>query len=625
MSASAADLRPTAILVRALTLALILGAAPAALAQPTPLGPSPLGPAPVQEQPAAEAPQPQGGAPQPGPSQSGAPLRLVPFGQAQQPAAPQPTAPSGLEVEALGTLSVDGGGTLMPGSGGLPQDAWAGTPRPLAEGLIATLPERISSAAMRAALSRLLLSDIAPPAGEAGERGFAARRLERLALLGDWAGAEGFAAKVPAALEDEATARAWTTGRLLAGNAEAACAEVGENVRRFQDPVWLKFQIACQVRAGELAAATLGVDLLREQGDGDEDFLLLAESAAAGRTAPVKGVFQPTAPQLALILASKRSPEPETRVSSPAALAALARSPDVPIALRLTAAEQAASLGLLTPAELTAVYQSVSIPDNELRDPLIAIADRQGAQARALAVQALRNAASPGIKAELLRAAVAAGDLPLLSGTYGAILTQEIGQLAPSGTYAFLAPFAARTLLLQGRADLARAWVDIARAELLGGNADPALFYRLWPLAALNGLARPTDVAFAEWAEGLGATPDNTDAMARVTGVVAVMWAAGVPMDRAALDALLIQGRTIPTGGAATPPDPLLAARLAEAAGEGREAEALLLAAHMIGSAGPAATAALDASLAVDGLRRAGLESEARRLATEAAAALIDP
>ncbi|MFM2044043.1 MAG: hypothetical protein RLY86_2619, partial [Pseudomonadota bacterium] len=570
MNASATDRAKAPLAAGAVLTALLL--ASTAAAQPVQLTPPP------QQSPAQQAP-------------AGAPTRLVPFGQTPPfTQTPAPTAPAGIQVEALGALSADTGGPLTPANGGLPAEAWAGTARPLADGLIATLPEQVRSAALRRALVRLFLSDLVPPAGSGGDRGFAGRRLEALARTGLLDAARDLAVAVPPSLDDGPAALALFQGRVLAGDTDTACLDGPDYVKRFADPAFQKLMIACQVRNGETAAATLGVDMLREQGNLDEPFLLLAESAAAGRTAAVKGVARPTPTQLALILASKRSPDAETRVTAPASLVALARAAEAPMPLRLAAAEQAAMLGLLAPADLGAVYQSVSIPAADLKDPLTAVQKRSGAQARALLVQALRNADSIGVKAELLRAAVDAGDAALLSGSYGAVLMQEIGQVPPGIAYGFLAPFAARVSLLQGRVDLARAWVEIARADAVSGNADPVPYQRLWPIALLNGLARPGDMPMEEWLAGVGAVPEDADATARAGSVLALLAAAGQPVDPAVADSLLLRSMgTAPTlggggqgggadaGGAAGRIDPLVAARLGDAAAQGRMGETLLL------------------------------------------------
>jgi hypothetical protein len=67
-----------------------------------------------------------------------------------------------------------------------------------------------------------------------------------------------------------------------------------------------------------------------------------------------------------------------------------------------------------------------------------------------------------------------------------------------------------------------------------------------------------------------------------------------------------------------------VAARLGDAAAQGRMGETLLLTAHLL-RAGPGAGDPYGAVLAVESLRSTGLEGEARALAAEAVAALLPP
>jgi len=530
-------------------------------------------------------------------------------------------------VQELGALSADAGGTLDPGDGGLPADAWAGTPRPLAEGLIAALPDRLSSAALRRAAQRLLLSRTDVPAGPAGPRGLAALRLEKLADLGLVADVTGFAAAVAPALEDEAAASAWFGAQLLAGDADAACARADAWLRQYPRPVWQKYGIICSVRAGEPAGITLAVDLLREQGDADETFLLLAENAAAARKAPVRGVAALTLPQLALALASGRALPAEVTADSPVGLAAIALSAEVPAETRLPAAERAAALGTLAPRALAEVYAragGATPPD----DPLSAAAARKGPAARAILVNALRQEDIPGVKAELLRAAVSAAQGPdriaLLAGAYGDLLLQELAQVPAAGSFADMAGPAITLALLQGRTDLARPWVEVARGRLAGGTGESTPFRRLWPLLGLHGLSRPGDATAEEWLAAMGVTADadpaaTGQALALAGGALALLQAAGQDVPAT------LWARTL--GGSAGPaglPDPVVWTRLARAGTEGSMAETLALAVILLGPEGPAGAHPLVSAHAVSGLTRAGLTAEARQVATEAMVALLD-
>jgi len=598
------------------------GVAPAALLWLT-LAPAAWGQSPAPETPAAEPP-------------SNAPMRLVPLGPSDPPDARMPDAPaqngatalapSGVQVETLGALPVDTGGTLHAGNGGFDGDLWQGTPRALVEGLIPRLPDRMASGALRDLARRLLLSQAAAPAGdgpagpEGQGRGLAGLRLERLALLGDAASSQALAEALPAALEDGTAAEAWMAVHLLAGDPAPACAKAPDLLRRFPSATFQKYQIVCQILAGQMEAAILGIDLLREMDGQDDVFFRLAEAAVAGQKQPVKGVVSPTSAQLALIRASGRGLPADVTVAAPAELAAVAMSAETPVAARLAAAEKAAALGALPERHLLAVYRSVKSTPQDMQDISAGTSKRTPAEMRAVLVQALANEPAPAVKAELLRQAVALADTSLLSGGYGALLAQEIGVVPPTAAFGFVAPAAARLLLLQGRIDLARPWVEIARVERRGGNADPRSFMALWPLARLNGLARPDEVDLGQWLDAMGTASDAVpDAPARLGAVLALMDAAGEPADPMALVRVL--DASAPQTGIL--PGPALWFRLQDAGAGKRVGEAALLSLLLIGGEGPARAPTLVTAHAVRQLAQAGAPADARRLATEAVAALL--
>lgn len=491
-------------------------------------------------------------------------------------------APAGIEVETLGTLSADGGGALDPASGGLPADLWAATPRATVERLLAGLPDRLASGAARDLARRLLLSRAVPPRGEGGPRGLTALRLEALARTGDAAAAAALADAAPAALEDEDAARAWMLTQLLAGDAaaaDAACAKAPDLLARFRHPEWQKVQIACQVRAGQAGGVTLGIDLLREQGEKDDLFFRLAEGAAA-RAAGLSTVTSPAKPR-------------------------------------------PAALGALSGRDLAQVYRAVKVTPEELKDPVSAAGKRKGAEARALLVRALEGEPAPADRPGLLARAAAAGDVTLLSGGYGELLMQQVALLPPTAAAQAAAPAAARLALVQGRPDLARPWVDLVRADAASGRpAARAAWALLWPLAAVNGLSAPGEMDLAGWLDLFRVEEDAT-ARRQAGAVLTLLVASGVAVDPAQ------RLRTLPAPGDAAErgslPDPTLWYRLEAAAAERRPGEAALLALHLLGTDGPAGVPPLVATHAALHLSGAGLGEAGRRVATEAAAALLGP
>ncbi|MFY8095608.1 MAG: hypothetical protein ACOVN0_19180 [Niveispirillum sp.] len=550
----------------------------------------------------------------PAPAPTGAPLSLFPPPQAAEPVtapaaeppagdetAPAPAitgdarSPRGVMVEELQAQDPELAGTMGPDNGGLPADLWQGLPRADVEALVAGIPAGLTSPALRGAARSLLLTSADGLGAGEKTRDFAALRAEALLRIGDADGADALRNVAPAILEDEGAALAWLEMQFFAGNRQAACDQAPGLLSRFQHPVWQKWQIVCQVANGQTDAVYLTLDLMREQGDKDDLFARLAEGVVAGTKTPVKGVLEPTATQLALILVSGRPFPPETKLGGPGPLAALARLPSLPLPQRLAAAERALTLGGLDGAGLLSIYESVPDPDAKLLT--VAAAKKPTPLLRAQVLKALRAEPTPAAKAGLFKVAMLASSTEQQAGPYGALLLEEARQFRLTVGFASIAPLVARLHLLQGEKTAALPWVNLARDDFNAAK-DEGAFARLWPLAAAHDLVRETDFERARWIRELGgeAARDTAD------GVLILLTAL-----HGGKDAPLP-----PLADGSTPPGQVKGAVLLDAI-------------NAMGKDGPTGTPALDLADILTNLSRAGLPDQARRIGAEAIAGLLRP
>lgn len=542
-------------------------------------------------------------APEPVPSiPNGAPVSLFPPAPAPEPDAPDPAAavpadarsPTGMMVEELSAPDPERTGTLGPDNGGLPPDLWAGLPRPDVEALITGIPAGLTSPALRMTVSRLLLSIADPPTGGDKSRDLSALRVEALLRLGDGAGADALRGLANSVLEDEATALAWLERGYFAGDRALACDSVPGLLERFQHPVWQKWQVICQFAAGQPESALLGLDLLRDQGEKDDIFARLAESVALGAKTPIKGVAEPTASHLALILASNRPFPPEMKVTGAAPLAALARHAGLTVGQRLAAAEKSLNLGGLDSAGLLSVYEAVESPDPKALT--VTAARKPTPLLRAQLLKALRAEPTPAAKAGLFKAAMLAAGTEMQAGPYGALLLEEARQFRLTVGFATVAPLVARLYLLQGEVDGARAWVNLAREDADAGK-DEGAFARLWPLAAAHGLIPEAAVDKTNWLRDLGGEKARDTA-----------------------DGALILLSALQGGADALTPPAVGTAPIGLVRGA-----VLLDAVNALGPAGPSGMAPFDLANLIGDLNRAGLSDAARRIGVEALASLLRP
>jgi len=600
----------------ALALAILLAGAGAALAQVPDRSPGELTPAAPAAAPAADPTAPVRLGPRriiaPLPAPASAPA-ATPAGQ--PPAAGLPGATPVIRLQTLDTVDADSVGTLDDAQGGLGVDMWRDTGRAHVGRLLALLPRRVASPAMRDLMRRLLLTRAAAPASATREPNLFGRRIAALVAAGDRASTRSLIQLAPAGATDEKLQRTLVEGWFYGYDTAAACRIVQAEAQDRQSAYWRQASAFCLALAGKTAEASLVSDILGERGEKVPSVFFTAMEAIAGATPPpLEKLETLTGLHLAMLRAA-RLPVPLQTLDgvSPAALAAIAAHPKTPVDQRLAAAEEAARLGALNGRALFGIYGDAGIAVDNLETALERAAAEWSPRSRALLVRAAARYDVPAARAEVLQqafrlgrekggfqpVALAAG--PLLRGMKAA---DELRWFAPQ---------AARALLATDQRDAAAGWIALAldggRAGAPGGD--------LWPLSALTRAAdnAVTPQAVADWWSRQDRTVDGMLTRAQV--LFALLEAEGVVLPGSlwadVLDEPRRDGQSAPTIA--------LRHALARAAGDGRRGETVALALLALGEAGPRPDNLPAVQLAVDALRRVGLADDARRLVIETALA----
>lgn len=553
----------------------------------------------------------------------GPPLRLLPPEPSPPPAAPPaagPTAPLPPPVQAvpLGPPDFDGAGVLDEAGGGFPRGLWRGTRRSDVARLLAALPGAVASPAQRELTLRLLLTDADAPEVPAEDppppRRLSALRVAGLAALGDAAGASALALRLPDALIDEAAAVALSEAELIAGRPD--CDAVPGRAGPFSGRFWQRLDVYCRAVTGDRPGAQLGLALLRELGDGEGPFVDAIESILGDAAEPLRAAPEPDPLTLAALEAAGPGLPPAATAGYPAeALAVVARMNGVDPLTRVEAAEAAAAAMLLDADALAAAYRAVPARGDERRRVVDGAAAAPSALSRALVFQAAHDTAPQAGADRAALAGVAAGLVPprWRAGPAGAVALGLFAPLTPSPQTAGSAAAAARLAYAQGRLEAARRWHALVLSSGRGGEA-----LALWPLAAVAGGLPPEagTLGITGWIDG-ALRAGGADATERAAGLLALL--AGVGHD--VPDAV----RTRVGADAVPPPaDPALLDGLAAAAAAGRVGETVLTGLVLLGPAGPAGAPPAVTGRVVAALRAAGLPAEARALAREAAAALVE-
>lgn len=538
-----------------------------------------------------------------------------------QPIEPEPTRPSSdIEVNPLDSIDLEAVGTLDQGNGGFGSNMWNGSKRHVVTRLLARLPDRITSPSLRALARRLLLSAAIPPQGAAGQGESLLRlRVERLAALGEIESLEQLLRVVPERNTDETIQRARVEAHLVAGNADAACASVRRVVSQGQQTIyWQKALVFCQIHAGEMAGAALGVGLLREQSAGDEDnFIALAEAASSGGS-DIPAIGDPSVFELSM-LQRLEAPLADGTLDEdhPGMLFAMSRSESLTLDRRIEVAERAVALGVLPTEDLAGLYRKFEIAAEDLAAFRIRAVEWQGIQARALRFQAAEaSSATAKDKADMIQAALDAAEAPAELLGVARLYEPMLLQIVPAPDLAWFSGTAGQALFALGRFQKAEAWMSFARQEAMTKPAAAGAVTSLWPYARLAGLASvPWDGDLNTWTSANRS--EDPAALGQRLALLQIALRAlggGGPLDWSEIAATAQDNAT-------EVPDATVLFALDGSSGSGRLGETVLLSLLVLGEAGPGGSHLLALERVLTALTNVGLEREARVLAIEAALA----
>ena len=551
------------------------------------------------------------------PGDEGTPETAPPAPDTSAPPEPGTTAaPKGFEINALDELGTDYAGPLEASKGGFAIDMWRGTDRVRVERLLPLL-KPTTSPALADLTRRLLLSNAGAPAGKGSGGSLFPLRARLLSDMGLAPDALALLKLQRPEQRDAPTARllaelSWRTGDLDGG-----CAAITDALPKVKvDSFWQEATIFCQLHAGQADQASLGLDVLREQGDESPAFFALADALGGNAKAQIPPLATVTPLYLAMAQAAHLpAPKVVVRTPPPLMLALLAEAGDVDLDSRLADAETAAAAGVLSTSQLAAAYNAKPADAGQLAGVLDRTDIGRTPESRALLYQAAQQATAPPARARLIQKAL---ETDSLDGAYWARLQLYLPLLADLPSTPDLvsfAPAAARHLYAGGRLREAAAWVgllqqnqaqdkDAAAAlpallaldHLAGGDAPPPALDTLPTLAATGASAR-------------GARPES---------LRAIFAAIDPPPPAPAGDA---EATIAPATQVTAMPEQNLNLwlDLGDAAAKGRVGETVLLSLAGLDAGGIDGAEPLWLGRAIASLRQVGLEQDARRLAVEAA------
>lgn len=586
---------------------------------PTPPGPGlavgtieretlpPIEAAPLPAPPSAPDPSPATAARAPSPAAAWPP-------DASQTPAAQP--PPALDARSRTVMRDDLAPVMATDGTGLPYELWHGLGVAEIEKLVAAIEIPPRSPALHALFRRLMTSDVPPSAGGANDPRFTAVRLDALERAGLTDEAAALLGRESAAAADPALAVVAARIAIARGDREGGCrnAQALSAAQRTM-PAALKgpsilVGAYCAAAAGKPEAVLLQATIAREEGVEGTAGLDAIEAIASGAKPSIRKdqKIGPIDWRILELGGAIDSGDMASFVESagPGVLALVARERAAEPALRLVAAEGAARVNAITPDGLADAYRTFPGGETGGEGP---VAD---AVRRAALFQSAVDERTPLKKARLIRSFL---DEARRSGLYWPALqmiapaASAIGRVPEIGWFA---ETAIETSLASGDFAGARSWAGFA--ETLDGPGGAAGGFVHW--LALADVTDPaaTDSRSRHLAalEEMGArgrfTPDQLHRLATVLDALEIQ----VPIPLWDLASRTPQ----PTAGFL--PETGVLSALADAAKKKEFGRTVLLAMQALGPNGADGAHIIALGDSIRALRRANLETDARKLALEA-------
>lgn len=504
----------------------------------------------------------------------------------------------------------------------LPYELWRGLDISQIEQLIATLKIPPRSPALADLWRRLIIADVAAPAGGESHAHFEALRLEALYRSGMLAEIREALAQRKGQETSPLVAMLRARSEIGLGRREAGCdiAKGLGNIRG-EIPKSLRGEAImvsgyCAAASGNAPAAGLLAGLAREEGLPPSPGLAALDAVALGAKTDVsvpKGGHLSLIDYRILDLAGATPPAQDIAgVATPALLSAIVIDATAAPDVKLVAAEAAARINAVQPDALADVYRSASgkmaAPDTPID---AAPGGRETPQRRAVLFASAEAERTPFKKVRLIRSFL---DSARRDGLYAqalvmaAKLTAELGLVPEIGWFA---ETAIEANLAAGDFQRARMWAKFAKSLDSGRGG-----------ANLDHWQALIDIADADFPDGRGKNLASVERMAlsgrfssellhRLATVLdALEYNVPIPLWEAASRTPQPTAGHLPATGILT--------QLQDAAKKREFARTVLLTMQTLGTEGADRAHMIALGDAIRALKRAGLEKDARRLGYEA-------
>lgn len=492
---------------------------------------------------------------------------------------------------------------------GLPYELWRGLDVASLEKLISSIEIPPRSPAMHDLWKRLITAQ----SGDSSNADFTALRLEALYRSGLAREAAAEIARRSGA-ETSLLLTLEARNELASGHSDKACELVARSARLKGGsiPARLKSQAIlmagyCSARQNDRSAAGLAADMAREEGVDTTPGLEALDALSINGKPKYSTVKQISLLDYRIAeLAGGLSHTLVLEKGEPALLVALATDSSTPVDLGLPATEAAARLNALTPETLAAIYRVNAQPIPP--EALLSGQGPQDADRRAALFKAAEDERTPMRKTRLIRAFLDDAKRHGLALIAAKIIAPAAAALRPAPEIGWFAETGVEIGLASGRYDMARDWVRLGE-EPTSTPGDLGYWRVLIDIADPNEPQRGRSLQLLENLALRGRFPP--EALYRLTTVLeALDYLVPIPVWDVA-------NRT-PQPNSGYLPETGVLSELQDAAKKQEFGRTVLLVMKALGPNGAADANLIALGDSIRALKRAGLDSDARRLGLEA-------
>ena len=370
---------------------------------------------------------------------------------------------------------------------GLGYEMWKGSERKFVEKYLALLPINKESNVAIDLTKKLLLTSANTPSGE-GENNLFTIRIKKLLELGDLENTKLLIDSLSDYEKNEEIQKIEIEINLSFNNFDLVCSSIDEKIKKYKSDVyWKKIQIFCQILNDEIHKANLGLSLIKEHENFNDDiFLNIVDSLIYKEEIDISQYADIDLLNLTMTRIGKIIlPDDLSFPNDPLFLSMLYRMPNVPIETRIRALEQSQKLISIPEDIIQEMYNSYEIKENETKFSLDSDFPDLGPATQAILYQRAIKEDSNENKAKIIKQAF---NLAQENKNYSLIVKlnlETLLEIKASKKLLWFANTASKALFYSNELEMAFDWYKL----LINNRNDNINIFidlmEIWPIAEI--------------------------------------------------------------------------------------------------------------------------------------------